>query len=249
MIEPTPASAPGANRGERPIGDCAFLTSVDARNRRRTGCKLRVARLNIRAAVFIVKEQFWTHPPATACVDKRRHVAILPASCPLMTCPICGAAMTAQTLDGHLGTTVSIDLCFPCQVFWFDTKESLRLSPGAVLTLFRAIGERAMDGPTRAPAGQPPGLSAMPGASLSDPRSAAQHAVSVPALPEGSRAADHVRRVSAREGFHPAAVGPTDRGPPPERADRQLLELRRPDRAREELGVRRIAARRCRCSI
>jgi hypothetical protein len=60
--------------------------------------------------------------------------------------------MSAQTLDGHLGTKISIDLCFPCQVFWFDAKESLSLSPGAVLTLFREIGERAMDSPTRAPA-------------------------------------------------------------------------------------------------
>jgi hypothetical protein len=64
--------------------------------------------------------------------------------------------MAAQTLDGHLGTSVTIDLCFPCQVFWFDAKESLRLSPGAVLTLFRAIGERAMEGPTRAPADRRP---------------------------------------------------------------------------------------------
>ncbi len=52
--------------------------------------------------------------------------------------------MTAQTLDGHLGTKVSIDVCLQCQVFWFDTQESLRLSPGAVLKLFRIIGERAL---------------------------------------------------------------------------------------------------------
>ncbi len=52
--------------------------------------------------------------------------------------------MAAQTLDGHLGTTVSIDLCLPCQAFWFDSQESLRLSPGAVLRLFRIIGERAL---------------------------------------------------------------------------------------------------------
>ena len=53
-----------------------------------------------------------------------------------MTCPNCGAAMTAQTLDGHLGTLVTIDLCVPCQMFWFDTRESLKLAPGAVLKLF-----------------------------------------------------------------------------------------------------------------
>jgi hypothetical protein len=57
--------------------------------------------------------------------------------------------MTAQTLDGHLGTTVIIDVCPGCQVFWFDSQESVRLSPGAVLTLFRVIGERALD--ARAP--------------------------------------------------------------------------------------------------
>jgi Zn-finger nucleic acid-binding protein len=62
-----------------------------------------------------------------------------------MTCPNCGAAMASQTLDGHLGATVVIDLCLVCQVFWFDTQESLRLSPGAVLTLFRVIGERALE--------------------------------------------------------------------------------------------------------
>ena len=62
-----------------------------------------------------------------------------------MICPACGAAMTAQTLDGHLGTTVAIDLCLPCQVMWFDTQESLRLAPRAVLRLFRIIGERALE--------------------------------------------------------------------------------------------------------
>jgi DNA-directed RNA polymerase subunit RPC12/RpoP len=48
--------------------------------------------------------------------------------------------MTALTLDGHLGTTVEIDLCAACQVIWFDKMESLRLSPGATLQLFRVIG-------------------------------------------------------------------------------------------------------------
>lgn len=50
--------------------------------------------------------------------------------------------MDAETLDGHVGTSVTIDLCLPCQVFWFDTRESLKLSPGAVLKLFGIIGEQ-----------------------------------------------------------------------------------------------------------
>jgi len=51
--------------------------------------------------------------------------------------------MTALTLDGHHGRPVAIDLCHPCQAFWFDGHESLQLSPASVLTLFRTIGERA----------------------------------------------------------------------------------------------------------
>jgi hypothetical protein len=61
-----------------------------------------------------------------------------------MICPNCGAGMTAETFDAHLGTAVAIDFCQPCQLFWFDTRESLRLSPGAVLKLFRIIGEQAL---------------------------------------------------------------------------------------------------------
>lgn len=51
--------------------------------------------------------------------------------------------MTEQELDGRLSTRVTIDLCLACQAFWFDGYESLRLSPGAVLMLFRLIGEQA----------------------------------------------------------------------------------------------------------
>jgi hypothetical protein len=50
--------------------------------------------------------------------------------------------MVEQTLDGRLGQTLVIDLCHACQAFWFDGYESLRLSPGSVLTLFRVIGEQ-----------------------------------------------------------------------------------------------------------
>jgi uncharacterized protein YbaR (Trm112 family) len=50
--------------------------------------------------------------------------------------------MEAQTLTGHNGRPVTLDLCFPCQSFWFDTHESLALAPASTLTLFRLIGER-----------------------------------------------------------------------------------------------------------
>jgi hypothetical protein len=55
--------------------------------------------------------------------------------------------MTALTLDGHLGTKVEPDLCPACQVIWFDHLESLRLSPGATLRLFRLIGEHKQQSP------------------------------------------------------------------------------------------------------
>jgi len=64
-----------------------------------------------------------------------------------MQCPGCAATMTALTLDGHLGTKVDLDLCAACQVIWFDRLESLRLSPGATLSLFRTIGERKQTSP------------------------------------------------------------------------------------------------------
>lgn len=50
--------------------------------------------------------------------------------------------MQAHTLDGHLGRSVEIDLCVPCQSVWFDARENLQLTPGATLSMFRVIGER-----------------------------------------------------------------------------------------------------------
>jgi hypothetical protein len=59
-----------------------------------------------------------------------------------MDCPRCLAPMTEETLQGHLERPLVIDLCYPCQAFWFDSHESLRLTPGSTLKLFRLIGER-----------------------------------------------------------------------------------------------------------
>lgn len=49
--------------------------------------------------------------------------------------------MTSHALPGHGGATVTIDSCPSCQAFWFDGHESLQLSPAAILTLFRLIGD------------------------------------------------------------------------------------------------------------
>ena len=43
--------------------------------------------------------------------------------------------------------TIALDLCFPCQVIWFDTLESLQLSPGGILEVFKALHEQRA--PTR----------------------------------------------------------------------------------------------------
>lgn len=49
--------------------------------------------------------------------------------------------MTSHTVAGQLGRSVTVDLCDPCQAIWFDPRESLQLTPGATLMLFRLIGE------------------------------------------------------------------------------------------------------------
>lgn len=61
--------------------------------------------------------------------------------------------MHEQTLDGHLSRPVVIDICHPCQAFWFDSRESLSLTPGSTLLLFRIIGEHAADRRQPSPAG------------------------------------------------------------------------------------------------
>jgi hypothetical protein len=51
--------------------------------------------------------------------------------------------MTEHTLGGHMGTSVTIDVCLPCQAMWFDGRESLQLTPASTLRLFRIIGNEA----------------------------------------------------------------------------------------------------------
>jgi hypothetical protein len=54
-----------------------------------------------------------------------------------------------QTLEFerlHVGS-IALDFCFPCQVIWLDTLESLQLSPGGILEVFKALHEQRA--PTR----------------------------------------------------------------------------------------------------
>jgi Transcription factor zinc-finger len=62
---------------------------------------------------------------------------------PSMTCPNCGKEMTDWTLDGRLGTQITVDVCTGCRAFWFDQHKSLQLSPGSTLKLMKFIGEHS----------------------------------------------------------------------------------------------------------
>jgi DNA-directed RNA polymerase subunit RPC12/RpoP len=49
--------------------------------------------------------------------------------------------METLGVDRNIGTKMQIDVCRACHAFWFDTHESLQLSPAATLQLFGLIGE------------------------------------------------------------------------------------------------------------
>jgi len=47
--------------------------------------------------------------------------------------------METHALESVSGGTVELDLCFACHGIWFDPQENLKLSPGAVVELFRVL--------------------------------------------------------------------------------------------------------------
>ena len=58
-----------------------------------------------------------------------------------MRCPSCKSGMEALTLVTHIGTDVTIDVCWPCHIIWFDQMESTSLSAASVIALFKRIHE------------------------------------------------------------------------------------------------------------
>jgi ribosomal protein S27AE len=62
-----------------------------------------------------------------------------------MNCPNCGNSTEQQALDGKLGTKIEVDICFACHVLWLDKRESLQLSAGGTLDLFRSLNEHRDD--------------------------------------------------------------------------------------------------------
>ena len=60
-----------------------------------------------------------------------------------MKCPNCGSQTTDWTLAGRLGAQFTIDVCTPCQAFWFNHHEDLGLTPASTLQLMKYIGDNS----------------------------------------------------------------------------------------------------------
>ncbi|WP_223905010.1 zf-TFIIB domain-containing protein [Rhodoferax lithotrophicus] len=54
-------------------------------------------------------------------------------------CPSCQVPMEKHAFAGVAGPDVLLDLCFACHGIWFDPLENLKLSPAAVVELFRLL--------------------------------------------------------------------------------------------------------------
>lgn len=59
-----------------------------------------------------------------------------------MNCPGCTLEMEAQRFPANYGGEVEIDVCGHCNGIWFDGRESLQMSPGATLNLFKVLYAR-----------------------------------------------------------------------------------------------------------
>jgi len=56
-------------------------------------------------------------------------------------CPHCRETMSALLLEGFGALQpIEISACAPCNLFWFDKSESVRLTPKSVLEVFQFIG-------------------------------------------------------------------------------------------------------------
>lgn len=56
-------------------------------------------------------------------------------------CPSCGQPMEKRHFERNLHGEVVLDLCFHCHGVWFDEFESVQITPGGVIELFRLIHE------------------------------------------------------------------------------------------------------------
>lgn len=56
-------------------------------------------------------------------------------------CPSCRQPMEKRRFERNLHGEVVLDLCFQCHGVWFDEFESVQITPGGVIELFRLIHE------------------------------------------------------------------------------------------------------------
>jgi hypothetical protein len=59
-----------------------------------------------------------------------------------VACPCCHRATVLESLPGHYGRAVDLDVCMHCNVIWFDELEHVQLSGPATLKLVRDMHER-----------------------------------------------------------------------------------------------------------
>jgi hypothetical protein len=61
----------------------------------------------------------------------------------MIDCPNCREPMAAKPTPsfGAVPRDIEVDACTSCNLFWFDRAESMALTPQAVLSLFRFVGE------------------------------------------------------------------------------------------------------------
>lgn len=64
-----------------------------------------------------------------------------------MKCPECKGQMAERSFETRTGGQVTLDVCHTCRGLWFDTHESLQLSPSGTLRLFRELYERRGERP------------------------------------------------------------------------------------------------------
>ena len=123
----------------------------------------------------------------------RRRVALL-------TCPGCGAPMRRSSLRAAPLAPLTLDLCDDCQALWLDTTESLQLTPGALIDLFRAISA-SRPRQRAAVSRRCPARAA--DTALADAGRPAHDAFHVLPLPLRARPAHAACAVPAREELHP----------------------------------------------
>ena len=128
-----------------------------------------------------------------------------------------------------------VDLCDGCHALWLDTHESVQLTPGAIVALFREVSARRRAGASRLPARD--AMPALPGLAGADAGPAPFHAIQLLAMHEGPRPLHAVRAVPAREGLHPAAHAGGARAAEGARPHDPLQRLRRARRPRARHGV------------